>query len=767
MARLPPASQAPLALRPDRASRVRVIVSAQDHNFFAGRSLDLAASDWTAVSGGAVADAPGDGIAGTDAVQVTTTSGGDGAYLDCAPSTPAAEVYFVASVYLQAAPGTYPLVEAYVSDPNYPHDGPPARARLRPDRWTRLVATIDRQESTGSDLRLVVRQPATGGAACVFLVSRPKLERRRHVSRWTEKSGVSQDADGLHFDGDSSYLVETEADNETDLSDHVGRDWLASVEWSESADQPTGTARVVLVRDQDEGGASLSPRSGHPAAFHHGRTHPILLQGQHLRIEAQLAPTDDPEPDDDWTLVFDGRIDEIEWGSTDDNTVTLSCRDRSGQDLQDVQVREEQPEPAPISSWYTDLDWPQDSDEFLQALLDGVAGAGAWPLRAVGAPDWGFNQPQPTSSPVRKGPLLQLVRQIAESAGRMLRFQWDTLTQSYQLAFFDPDRSSTPVAGLTLDDDFVLDVRPSQSIVDQRTTARVWYSDKNDGGRRTWADAQALQPADRDLYGDRHCEISEASTGSTIDTATEAGDLAQAVVADLQGVDSSGAALLNRPWTIEVPLLPWVEVFDYVAIATERAPLYRDTLARVMAASHSWSEDGGWTTLTVVEVDAANARQPGKTLAGHHRSIAAPGVAPAASVTRAPQSVRLRVAVSSQVVPATETQVVAYDAPEYDRSGSWDAGLYAFTVPFDGVYRIAASVVCGSSKGGAHPALARLRVNGVPVAERAVAGTLHLDLSAELSLVAGHVVDVTMFNEDNSLSLSVTAASAITIERVR
>lgn len=289
-----------------------------------------------------------------------------------------------------------------------------------------------------------------------------------------------------------------------DLTDFLDRDWVTSVSWGETIDEPISELRFDLIRES--GSVSLSPFRGDSLANDGGSA---IDAGRGIRLYTATTEHGVAPVSGDWKLVFEGVIDSFDAAKSFQGI----ARDLAGE-LVDRQIKERlqygSEEGTPIET-------------VMQDILD------AW------APDFTLRTPiipgfLITSYWQDKMSVWDAIRTLAGLIGWDVRMRWDEDTSSFRLTFFEPDRDATlPV--WTIRPDRYFDVtRLGVDRTNVRNVVRISYTDsENDDERAFVEDDDAASIA---RYGERWMEIEEASD-SPINTEAEALQLLAAALSDL------------------------------------------------------------------------------------------------------------------------------------------------------------------------------------------------------------------------------------------
>lgn len=313
------------------------------------------------------------------------------------------------------------------------------------------------------------------------------------------------------------YVDEDGLGNFVDLATLIGRDWVVSARWGENVDSPVSTAQIGLIRESYDN--SLSPLM---TASRFNQPAKKLEVSREIRVytATRTHGEDFVEDLNEYELVFQGVIDEIDFGGSQSN-ISLNCRDL-GAVLQDTFI-EVQRETG-----------PDDLPAVIQQILTDN-GLGSITLFTPVAPTFTINKYLQ-----RKEPVFDAIRKLAQMIGWDIRYRWDNGTASFRLTLFEPDRSKT-VPDFTLGADRYDDLTKLKvSRTRIRNVVEVTYG-PNEQQRTT---VQLSDASSISRYGRRFMELTEASS-SEIDTVTEATAMAQAALDDLKEPDAEASAQLD------------------------------------------------------------------------------------------------------------------------------------------------------------------------------------------------------------------------------
>lgn len=331
-------------------------------------------------------------------------------------------------------------------------------------------------------------------------------------------------------------------------------DWVEECSWDEDIDNPVmGMSATLAFRD---GSTNLSPLVG--------ATLPIDI-GREVRVRVgYAAPSGTPSV---FHNVFQGYLDLVD--ASGYNEMRLEARDLGGA-LMDAYVEEERTygSAAPGSPMVT----------VMQAILNDWA-----PGVTLYAPvDPGANL---STFRAEKGPVLEVLRNLALLIGWDVGYRWDSSAASWRLTLINPNRAvSTP--DYTLSSDLYLKL--SKTALDRssvRNVVRVVYGPNPGRAVVTRSDSTSIS-----RYGRRFMELAEAED-SAIDTQAEAERFADAALADLKDPKVELEA--------ELHLFPWVQLGDFYAFSPNGIHFDAEQRAAVVGVRHRYALGERRTTLSL------------------------------------------------------------------------------------------------------------------------------------------------------------------------
>lgn len=257
-------------------------------------------------------------------------------------------------------------------------------------------------------------------------------------------------ADGLALLGldiqqrSDSFVVEVDRTGSGDwvnLRDYEGVDWCDSVEWEDSEENPTTSADIMLRRSFDD--MSLSPLMAQ-SKLNAGGT--LIWPKRKIRIKVSNLSRGE-FASSGGGLVFDGRIDVIEWNS---DPMRLTCRDLGG-DLQDAFIETQK---------VYGTAGGKNIEDVIQDILDD-ANTNGWLANAVtlyspnGTGGTPFNAGDSPGFAIKeykqgKESVMDAIQKLARLIGYQCKYRWQSNTSGYELQLYPPNREVNAQGSLTL-----------------------------------------------------------------------------------------------------------------------------------------------------------------------------------------------------------------------------------------------------------------------------------------------------------------------------
>lgn len=294
-----------------------------------------------------------------------------------------------------------------------------------------------------------------------------------------------------------------------DLTAEGGVNYIDSVTWSASIDQPVMTGTVTMKREHRT--LSLAPLvATSPLNLIGALYAPLLDVGRSIRISTAVTLPGVAPLTGDWKEVFLGVITDIDFSS---DPMSLTIADL-GSVLLDTQIE--------LAQTYGDAGGIP-VETVMQSILDDNVGAGIITLYTPVSPTWNILPYEQAT-----GGLLDALRALAIQIGWDVRYMYDA-SNVFRLTFFNPDRAKTTADATIGPSEYLSVQRLSISNADVRNVVKVNYQDKVslNIGSAIASDSGSILEFQR-----RYMEIGEGSS-SNIDTQAEAQAMADAAVSDL------------------------------------------------------------------------------------------------------------------------------------------------------------------------------------------------------------------------------------------
>lgn len=300
----------------------------------------------------------------------------------------------------------------------------------------------------------------------------------------------------------------------TDLTTLFGINWFNEATWTEGIDQPVASGQLTLHREHHTPTVthSLAPTIGGSLINRNAANAyaPFLREGQRIKLYgAFLAPGSVPASGD-WTELFTGYTDEIEWGGQSP-LARITFRDLGARVI-DAEIED----PHTFGGVTTTM------EQVLQAMLDLVF-PGVYTLYTPVSPS--VIVPAYLQEPIK---LMEAMRNVALSIGWDFRWKYDSAGVSRPTLYQPARTKTTPDAAFGPGEYRDLPVL-KKSAVDVRNRLRVLYTKASTG-----LPASILREdiTSRNKYGPKFMEIS-FDKYSPINEDSEAITLADTILSDV------------------------------------------------------------------------------------------------------------------------------------------------------------------------------------------------------------------------------------------
>lgn len=291
-----------------------------------------------------------------------------------------------------------------------------------------------------------------------------------------------------------------------------GRNWLVSVEWDESINEPCAQATVTLRRSLED--YSLNPLVSNKLTG-------LLALARPFVIETATVPLGDPAEESDFREVFHGIVETL---ALDKDPISFTGRDMAGPLLRDYIETE--------AEYGSDAGTPVES--IIQSILtDNDTGVTLYVRNVSGGSTTGavFGRFK-----VKKAAVLTTVREIALKIGWDLRYLWHDSPGEWRFTLIEPDRAATSSDWTFQPHKVKAVTKLSQTLFDIRNVGRLYYYNRSDldaAGKAKLAFVTAQDNASIATYQRQYIQLAE-SEDSPVDSAAEAQVMINAAIADLK-----------------------------------------------------------------------------------------------------------------------------------------------------------------------------------------------------------------------------------------
>ncbi len=321
-----------------------------------------------------------------------------------------------------------------------------------------------------------------------------------------------------------------------------GCNFLRRVEWGKGLDQPLVTGTLTLRREVDRGGVrhSLSPlMSASPENQTTGSYAPFVHPFRRLTVWTATLPHDVLPDEGDWRQVFEGIVDDPDFGGNlNESLVSVPFRD-AGAVLLDARITERRT--------YSDNTFGMPAEVVMRQILDDNGFAGVELVTPV-SPGWILYE-----RVVEPDSLLTALRAIALEIGWELSYEWQA-DHSFRLTFYAPNRE-TDTAHTTIAPSEYLNVtslRLRGTDVRNRGVVKFFNRDLNTWDVATWEHAGSVAQ-----FGPRPIEIAEDRVRG-VTRRVEAEAFIQRVIHDLHTPVAEQEIELRYWWLVSLG-----DVYDF------------------------------------------------------------------------------------------------------------------------------------------------------------------------------------------------------------
>ncbi len=344
--------------------------------------------------------------------------------------------------------------------------------------------------------------------------------------------------------------IEDSTSTLVDVSDLEGQNWIKSVEISDDVDASVSTATVKLFAQRYN--LSMHPLDEDSKINLPGGVYaPFLDVRRQVRVLAATVPQNYTAVTADFELIFDGFIDMIPESGKSTNEIALACRDK-GAVLQDTFIED--------LERYGDgsVDGTDNTitggllEDIIQDIFDNWVpgttlfsenGTGGTPFLAGDSPGFVIEKWDVAIQSV-----MDAIRIGANSIGWECRYRFQDNQGEFEVQLYEPDRASAVVdrtfgpSGYIDVTNFDIDVSKVRNVIEI-----TYFTDPD-------AEPAVLEVSDAasiTRYGRRWMGIVEAAS-SPINTAAEATQMADAILADLREPDRDQSVEMPFFWAVQL-----------------------------------------------------------------------------------------------------------------------------------------------------------------------------------------------------------------------
>jgi len=391
-----------------------------------------------------------------------------------------------------------------------------------------------------------------------------------------------------------SYKVEidrTGLGSWVDVTTLQGRDWVRQITIRDGVDDPCAVATIGLQRSSWY--LSLAPLMT-TSQLNVGGTLVTLAKKMRIWVYiGQYGKGSSAVPSAGWTLIFSGRIFNVDWSSDE---IQVEARDFGG-DIVDGQIKAVKRYAFPAAN---------SAQTVMKAILDTWAGSTlpgtvalysangttGTPFNAIDSPGWSLKEYDQQEMPIYAA--LDL---ISKQIGWVLKYRWNASANDFVFTWFDPGRSNTTPAYTFAPSSYFGITECSIHLAEIRNEVRIFYTDAA-GQPQTYVNSDAVSIA---AYGGmtRSMKLAEEAT-SQINTAIEAAKMVNGALSDL--------AQPTMGHTVEMPLFWPVEVCDVYKFSANYVHYDSDQTLAVTGFQHNIGPDKATTTMNLRGKPSAGVR---------------------------------------------------------------------------------------------------------------------------------------------------------------
>jgi hypothetical protein len=210
------------------------------------------------------------------------------------------------------------------------------------------------------------------------------------------------------------------------LANDNGYDWIKSIDYDDNIDQPVAGATIVIWRRIHWYNTAPLMALSKMNLDSVGVFNALIDMNYDIRVRTATVPEGTLPTASDWRNVFEGKIDDPQWGGQESN-ITLSCRDL-GAVLQQIFIETE--------DIYGADDGSKLAEDVIQDLL--TRWAPGVTLYTPVASGWAIHEYKQ-----QKKTLMEAIQDIAMQRGWVCHYKYDEGTSSWRLTFYEPVRNKS------------------------------------------------------------------------------------------------------------------------------------------------------------------------------------------------------------------------------------------------------------------------------------------------------------------------------------
>lgn len=310
-----------------------------------------------------------------------------------------------------------------------------------------------------------------------------------------------------------------------DITDHYDQDFFDQITIQADLDNPISVATIVLFRKS--GPYSISPLDEDSVINldSSGSYAPFLNPNRDVTVEVCTVPQGAPA--DTWVLIWEGIIDEVDWGGRG-SKVVLRCRDPMAR-LNDTFIES-------VSSYGNDSG-TKDIEDVMQDILTAEISSPSITLvfSATSFVVYAYD--------LGNVSVLDALLALRDLIGWNLTWKWDSSGGDLALVLWEPDRTNTTAAYTFGEDDYFVLPKVALDQEGIRNKGEVVYL-------TTAGTVASATDTRTSLYSTRFIRID--ARGTSVVTATQASDLLSNVLDDLEEPSVQQEVEMPFFWPVEL-----------------------------------------------------------------------------------------------------------------------------------------------------------------------------------------------------------------------